>query len=148
MRTTLTTLALCAVLGALAFAGVFFWKKTSIDEHHAHLSSFDWFCEEFQVTDAQRTGIENLHTEYFPECDDHCVHYADTQQTLATINNDPKLDNSPEHEDAAKRLAELEKEADKSFIDFVYKIAAKMEPDQSKRYLQHMKSWLDRASAQ
>lgn len=148
MRTTLLTLALCAALGALAFAGVFFWKKGQIDEHHAHLSAFDWFCEEFQVTGDQRNRIENLHTEYFPECEDHCVHYADTQQTLATITNDPELDNSPKHADAAKRLAELEKEADKSFIDFVYKVAAEMEPAQSKIYLQRMKSWLDSASVQ
>ena len=45
----------------------------------------------------------------------------------------------------ARRLAELEKEADKRFIDFVYKVAGEMDAQQSKRYLQKMKGWLERA---
>ena len=81
----------------------------------------------------------------FPECEDHCVHYADTRHTLAAINQDPTLDKNPEHEKAARQLAELEKEADKTFIDFVYRVAGEMSPGQSARYRQRMKGWLERA---
>ena len=131
------------MLGGLAFAAIYYWQKKQIDDHHSHLTAFEWFCEEFQINEQQRVQIEALHAEYFPECRDHCVHYADTRHTLAEITNDPELDQSIEHEDAAKRLAELAEEADKQFIDFVYKIAGEMAPEQSDRYLSRMKGWLN-----
>lgn len=143
MRTLATTLVVSLLLGCLAFAAIYFWQKKQIDEHHAHLTAFEWFCEEFDVDQGQRDRIEALHTQYFPECRDHCVHYADTRHTLAEIIDDPELNKSVEHEEAAKRLAELAKEADKQFIDFVYKIAGEMTPDQSERYLRRMKGWLN-----
>ena len=143
-KLAIAVLAAC-LLGGIAFAAIYYWQKSRIDERHAHLSAFDWFCEEFEVSGEQRERIEALHKEYFPECEDHCVHYADTQHTLAVITDDPTLDNSPEHRKAAAELAQLEKEADKKFIDFVYKIAGEMDEAQSKRYLHRMKGWLDRA---
>ncbi len=139
------TLLVCIVLGALAYAAMFFWKKSRIDHHHAHMTAFEWFCEEFAVTGDQRTRIEALHTEYFPECEDHCIHCADTRETLADITKDPELDNSPEHSEAARQLAQLEKEADKQFIDFVYRIADEMTSEQSQEYLRRMKGWLEKA---
>ncbi len=145
MRNVLSTILLSLVVGGIAFAAIFFWQKRRIDHHHAHLSSFDWFCQTFDVTPEQRVRIEVLHREHFPECQDHCVHYADTRQTLEIITRDPKLDNSPEHKDAARRLAELAREADKKFIDFIYKIAAEMDAEPSERYLERMKGWLMRA---
>ncbi|MEZ5325885.1 MAG: hypothetical protein R3F19_12585 [Verrucomicrobiales bacterium] len=145
MRNLALTILLAALLGGIAYAAIFLWQKSRIDDHHAHLTAFEWFCEEFAVTGEQRAQIEALHKEYFPECEDHCVHYADTQHTLAMITDDPQLDNSPEHEEAARELSQLEKEADKKFIDFVYKIADEMDTAQSKRYLKRMKGWLDRA---
>lgn len=132
------------VLGLVAFAAIYYWQKQRIDLHHAHLSTFDWFCEAFDVPPEQRERLKALHHEHFPECEDHCVHYAGTRQTLEVITKDPKLDNSPEHEEAARRLAELERDADKQFIDFIYKIAAEMDPETSARYLSRMKGWLDR----
>ncbi len=143
MRNLATTLAVSLLLGGLAYAAIYFWQKKQIDDHHAHLTAFEWFCEEFEINEDQRVQIEALHTEYFPECRDHCVHYADTQHTLAEITDDPGLNNSAEHEDAAKRLANLAKEADKQFIDFVYKIAGELTPEQSERYLRRMKGWLN-----
>jgi hypothetical protein len=86
-----------------------------------------------------------LHNDYFPECEDHCVHYADTRHTLAAINRDSSLDRSPQHKEAARRLAELEREADKTFIDFVYRVAGELSSEQSLRYRQRMKGWLERA---
>jgi hypothetical protein len=145
MRNLLITLLLSALLGGIAYAAIFYWKKGRIDDLHAHTTAFEWFCEEFEVTGDQRAEIEALHQKYFPECEDHCVHYADTRHTLAVITEDPKLDNSPEHEDAARRLAELKKEADKRFIDFVYQIAGELDQAQSDRYLNRMKGWLQRA---
>lgn len=138
---------LSILLGGITYAAIYFWQKQRIDQRHAHLSSFEWFCEEFGVEGERRKRVEDLHKQYFPECEDHCVHYADTRDTLAVITEDPHLDNSPEHVDAARRLAELEKEADKKFIDFVYKIAGEMEPEHSQRYLRRMKGWLDKADA-
>lgn len=145
MRHFALTASLAAVLGGIAYAAIFIWQKHRIDAQHSHMTAFEWFCGEFQVTGEQRTRIENLHKKYFPECEDHCVHYADTRQTLAEITNDPQLDDSPEHRSAAIQLSQLEKEADKKFIDFVYSIAGEMDSEASRRYLQRMKGWLDRA---
>ena len=145
MRNFAITVILAAVLGGIAYAGIYFWQKQRIDDRHAHLSSFEWFCGEFEVESEQRARVEALHNEYFPECEDHCVHYAGTRHTLAVITDDPNLDNSPEHKDAAKRLVELEKEADKKFIDFVYKVASEMDAAHSEKYLQRMKGWLDKS---
>ena len=78
---------------------------------------------------------------------DHCVHYADTKQTLSEITNDPGLDQHPEHAKAAVELALLKKEADKKFIDFIYSVAAEMDSDSSERYLQHMKGWLEKTTS-
>ena len=143
-RFSLTILA-SVLLGALAYAGVFFWQKSRIDRVHAHGTAFEWLSSEFELTGEQSASIEALHKEYFPECEDHCVHYTDTRHTLAAVIDDPGLDDSPEHKAAARRLAELEREADKRFIDFVYQVAGEMGPQQSKRYLQKMKAWLERA---
>ena len=143
-RVTLTVVC-SLVLGALAFAASYLWQKHRIDRSHAHTTAFEWLSGEFGLSDEQRARIETLHQQYFPECEDHCIHYTDTRQTLAAVTNDPGLDNSPEHQAAAARLAELEKEADKRFIDFIYQVAAEMDPEQSQRYLQKMKAWLERA---
>ena len=146
MRSILATLVISLVVGLLAFGTVFLWQKNRIDEHHDHLSTFDWFCEEFDIDDAHRERIEALHIAYFPECEDHCVHYADTKKTLSEITADPSLDTHPEHVEAAKELARLKKEADKKFIDFIYSVAAEMDPVSSERYLQRMKGWLERTN--
>lgn len=145
MKNLSLTILASLLLGALAYAGIFFWQKGRIDRAHAHATAFEWLSSEFELSAAQRGRIEALHKEYFPECEDHCVHYTDSRHTLATVTRDPDLDNSPEHKAAARRLAELEKEADKRFIDFVYKVAGEMEPEHSRRYLQKMKGWLERA---
>ena len=131
MQRTALTFLCSLILGMAAFASIDYWKKQRIDAHHAHLSTFDWFCEAFEVTPEQRGRIQALHQQHFPECEDHCVHYVGTRQTLTGITKDPKLDNSPEHEEAARRLADLERNADKQFIDFIYKIAAEMDPKSS-----------------
>lgn len=146
MRSILTTLVFSLVAGSLAFCAVFFWQKGRIDDHHDHLSAFDWFCEEFSIDDTQRTKIEALHLAYFPECEDHCVHYADTKKTLAEITADPGLDSYPEHILAVEELARLKKEADKSFIDFIYSVAAEMNDESAGRYLQRMKGWLGKST--
>lgn len=144
MRRVLCKFLIAVVLGAISYFGIYFWQTSRIDDQHLHTTAFDWFCDEFNVTGEQRATIKLLHSKYFPECEDHCVHYADTQHTLSVITEDPDLDNSPEHVAAAARLAELEKEADKRFIDFVYGVAGEMDQEQSKRYLHRMKGWLDR----
>ena len=146
MRSLGKALLLSGCLGIATYLLVFFWQKHRIDERHEHLTSFEWFAEEFGVTPTQLARIEALHTAYFPACEDHCVHYADTKNTLARITQDPALDQAPEHIAAARRLAELEKEADKEFIDFVYSVAAELNPEASTRYLRRMKSWLDRST--
>ena len=145
MRNLAATILLAGFLGSIAYAAVFFWQKRRIDDRHDHLTAIEWLCEEFKVTGEQRARVEALHKAYFPECEDHCIHYADTRHTLALITGDPQLDNSREHKEAASELAQLEREADKKFIDFVYSIAGEMDPAQSRRYLQRMKGWLDRA---
>lgn len=145
MKRLYLTILCSLLLGALAFAASFLWQKSRIDRAHSHATAFEWLSSEFGLSADQRARIETLHQEYFPECEDHCIHYTDTRHTLATVTNDPGLDNSPEHRDAAERLAELEREADKRFIDFVYQVAAEMDPEQSQRYLQKMKGWLERA---
>jgi len=146
MRSIFATLVISLVVGLLAFGAVFFWQKSRIDEHHDHLDAFDWFCEEFEIDAAARERIEALHIAYFPECEDHCVHYADTKKTLAEITADPDLDDHPEHVEAADELARLKKEADKKFIDFIYSVAAEMNPESSDRYLQRMKGWLQKTN--
>ncbi len=143
IRSLTGILIVALLLGGIAYTAIYFWRKQRIDAHREHLTAFQWFCQEFEVDEAQREKMEALHTAYFPECEDHCVHYADTRQTLAEITRDPDLNNSPEHEHAARRLADLEKEADKRFIDFVYEIATEMEPGHSERYLRRMKGWLN-----
>ncbi|MFT5109766.1 MAG: hypothetical protein ACI9UA_005416 [Pseudoalteromonas tetraodonis] len=145
MKKLVLTILASVVLGALAYAGIFLWQKGRIDQAHQHETAFEWLSKEFVLTDEQSARIESLHKEYFPECEDHCIHYTDTRETLAKVTNDPGLDNSPEHKAAAERLTNLEKEADKRFIDFVYQVSAEMDQEQSKRYLQKMKGWLERA---
>ena len=146
MRTLAVTLLLSSIFGLIAFGSVFLWNKHQIDEHHAHMSAFDWFCEEFDIADQERKKIETLHIAYFPECEDHCVHYADTKETLAHIVNDPELNKYPEHAEAARKMALLEQEADKKFIDFIYSVAAEMDETRSQEYLQRMKGWLQKSS--
>jgi len=146
MRSLASTLLLSAILGILAFGSVFFWKKHQIDKHHAHLTAFEWFCEEFDVTEPQKEKIESLHLAYFPECEDHCIHYADTKQTFAHIIKDPELDDDPVHAEASRKRTELDKEAAKKLIDFVYSVAAEMNEDASQEYLQRMKGWLNKSS--
>ena len=147
MNKLVLTILASVALGTLAFSGIYFWQKDRIDREHDHGSAFEWLSQEFELTAEQSARIEALHQEYFPECEDHCVHYIDTRQTLAKVTHDPDLDDSPEHRAAAQRLTELEKDADKTFIDFVYKVAAEMDPEQSKRYLQKMKGWLEETSS-
>ena len=146
MRTIAFTCLLSAILGLLAFGSVYLWNKHQIDEHHAHLSAFDWFCEEFDIADDERKKIEAIHVAYFPECEDHCIHYADTKETMAHIVNDPELDQYPEHAEAARKMARLEQEADKKFIDFIYSVAAEMDETQSQQYLRRMKGWLQKST--
>lgn len=146
MRSVSLTLFLSLLLGLLAFGIVFVWRKVQIDERHAHITAFEWFCEEFEISPDQRRKIEALHAAHFPECEDHCIHYIDTRQTLARINQDPDLGRSVEHADALRHLTELEKQADQEFIDFVYRVATEMDPASSRRYLHRMKGWLDRSS--
>lgn len=148
MRRFLSKTVLIALLvGVLVFVATFSWRKHNIDEHINHLSAFAWFCEEFAVSPAQQTKIEALHREYFPECEDHCIHYADTRETLAAIHEDPDLDHSEAHQAAAQRLSDLEREADQKFIAFIQAVAAEMEPDASELYLSRMKRWLERRPA-
>lgn len=148
MQSSLSKTVLIALLvGFLVFAATFAWRKHHIDEHINHLSAFAWFCEEFAVSPAQQTKIEALHREYFPECEDHCIHYADTRETLAAINEDPDLDYSESHRVAAQRLSDLEQEADQKFIAFIQAVAAEMEPGDSEFYLSRMKLWLERRPA-
>jgi Heavy-metal resistance len=148
MQSSLSKTVLIALLvGVLVFAATFAWRKHHIDEHIHHLSAFAWFCEEFAVSPAQQTKIEALHREYFPECEDHCIHYADTRETLAKINEDPQLDHSEAHREAAARLVQLEQEADQKFIAFIYAVAAEMDAVESERYLSRMKGWLEHSPA-
>lgn len=146
MRSILSILLAFVAVGLLSFGAVFLWQKSRIDHEHDHLTAFDWFCHEFAVSDAQREKIQALHLAYFPECEDHCVHYADTKKTLEEITADPGLDDHPEHEKAAEELSLLKKEADKKFIDFIYSVAAEMDPESSERYLQRMKGWLEKTT--
>lgn len=146
MRSISFTLFLSLLLGLVAFGVVFALRKQQIDERHAHITAFDWFCEEFEISPDQRKKIEALHAAHFPGCEDHCVHYIDTRQTLARINQDPDLGRSPEHVEALRHLTELEQQADQEFIDFVYRVATEMDPASSRRYLHRMKGWLDRSS--
>lgn len=143
MRSVPFTILVSLLLGLLAFSGVYWWRIWQIDEQHAHLTAIEWFCREFEIDSSQREKIEALHAAYFPECEDHCIHYADTRETLAIITGDPKLDQSPAHVEALRRLSELEREADKEFIDFIYRVAGEMDPAASRRYLLRMKGWLD-----
>jgi len=138
------TFLIALLVGGLVFAATFFWRKHTIDDHFTHLSAFAWFCEEFSVNPEQQSKIEALHQKYFPECEDHCIHYADTRETLAAINQDPRLDRSEAHRAAAERLSQLEQEADQKFIAFIYAVAIEMEPADSERYLSRMKGWLER----
>lgn len=142
MHKILSTLLISLGAGLSTFWAIFTWQKNDIDRHHDHQSSFEWFCEEFEVTAAQCEEIQKLHLEYFPECETHCIHFADTLQTLAEITSDATLDSHLEHVQAAAELVQLQKEADKKFIDFIYKIAAEMDPASGERYLLRMKGWL------
>lgn len=145
MRPLLSTLLVSLLLGLIAFGSVYLWRKHRIDDHHSHLTAFEWFCAEFDVAGERKERVEALHSAYFPECEDHCIHYADTLKTLADINEDPGLDRSDRHVEAARQLTELEKEADKKFIDFIYAVAQELEPEASERYLRRMKVWLSRS---
>ena len=146
MKNLSITLLASLLLGGIAYTCIFFWKKAQIDNAHDHATAFEWLSSEFSLSSEQSGRIEALHKEYFPECEDHCIHYTDTRHTLASITKDPNLDNSKEHAAAARRLTELEREADKRFIDFVYKVAGEMDGEQSRRYLQKMKGWLERTT--
>lgn len=146
MRSAPIALLLMLIAGLIAFGSVYYLQKQRIDEHHKHLTAFDWFCDEFDLTAEQRKKVEALHFAYFPECEDHCVHYVDTKATLAKIVEDPTLDAYPSHEKAASELARLEKDADKRFIDFIYSVASNMDPESAERYLVRMKGWLEKTA--
>ena len=145
MKSLRVTIASSILLGGLVYVGLFHWKKARIDQRHAHLTSFEWFCREFHVYGEARDRIASLHQIYFPECEEHCIHYAGTRDVLAAALQDPTLDEDPEHIDAMHRLAHLEKEADKRFIDFIYQVAGEMIPTESSRYRKRMKGWIEHA---
>ncbi len=141
-RSSIVTAALAVAIAAAAYAGVYYVQKRQIAEEHAHLSSFDWFCAEFKVNEPEKKRILKLHEDYFPECEDHCVHYAESKKNLAEIHQDPNHSNNPEHIEALKRLQDQERDADKRFIDFVYAVSREMHPDNGTRYLKRMKRWI------
>lgn len=146
MGTRQRGIALCL----LALAGAFLLSqlvarcaRQRVDEAHAHFSGFDWFCQEFGVEGEAREKVEILHRAHFPECEEHCVHYADSIETLGMINEDPDMDGSPEHVAAAEAQRELEGKSVEVFREFIQEVAEVLPPEEAASYLERMGAWAD-----
>lgn len=145
MRSTgrLVILLITAGVVAVVISGLLYnLKREKVDNAHAHLTAMDWFCQEFQISDDLRPRVEALHTRYFPECEDHCVHYADSLATLSKINEDETMEGSPEHVAAMEEHQQLRGESNEMFKEFIERVADELPPDQAERYLERMGSWL------
>jgi len=115
--------------------------RQRVDDAHAHLSGFDWFCEEFRIEGEIREKVEALHRAHFPECEEHCVHYADSLETLGMVNEDPDMDGSPEHIAASQAHRELEGKSVEVFRKFIAEVAEVLPPEEADRYLERMGAW-------
>ena len=91
--------------------------------------------------------IDALHKAHFPECEEHCVHYADSLRILGEINEDAEMDGSPEHLTAAEAHRELEGKSVEVFRRFVHDVAQELPPDAAERYLRRMGKWLETSIA-
>lgn len=139
---SLWIIVIAALLSVTISVVVFQSERDRIDQEHSHLTTFDWFCKEFGVADSSRERIRALHTAHFPECEDHCVHYADSVKTLAAINEDPHMGEFPEHVHAKEELEQLEVASAGVFRDFIHDVAEELSPEQAERYLERMGAWL------
>jgi len=135
-------LSLLALLGVVLLSQlVARCARQRVDDAHEHLSGFDWFCQEFGVEGQVREKVDLLHREHFPECEGHCVHYAESLKTLGMINEDAGMDGSPEHVLAAQEQRELEERSVKVFRQFIEEVAEILPPEEAARYLERMEAW-------
>ena len=94
-----------------------------------------WLREEFALTPAQVTAIEQLNIAYEPICDDHCQRISSARRRLKTLEAAP---NTPGAELAAAQTAwqALCDECTTATRAHLEAVAAQMSPEQGKRYVE------------
>jgi len=114
---------LAIIVAALAFG------LTHILLHPAHDTEVDemvWMKNEFKLTTAQSSTIEQLHDDYHPVCMEHCRLIMQARKTLTT---------AADHASAQAELTRLEAVCHDATQAHLKRVAAAMSPDQGERFL-------------
>jgi Tfp pilus assembly protein FimV len=102
---------------------------------HSFPDEMTWLREEFALTPAQASAIEQLNAAYEPVCADHCQRISQTRRNLRAIE---AASNTPVAELAAAQAAwqTLCDECTTATRAHLEAVAAQMSPGQGKRYLE------------
>ena len=122
---------------ALVFAIVAGLAAFAITRHVQASKTLDemtWLKEEFHLTPEQTVAIARLHQAYEPLCADHCRKIMETQERLATLENQGKQ-SSAEYTTLHANWMSLCRECTDATQKHLERVAAEMSPEQGKRYL-------------
>lgn len=116
---------LAAVAAVLAFGVTYLALRPAAASEPDEMA---WLQKEFRLTPSQAAAIEQLHTDYFPVCMDHCERIVQARKTLASA--------SPTDLPGARaELARLEDVCRDATLAHLQRVAAVMSPGQGTRFL-------------
>jgi hypothetical protein len=98
-----------------------------------------WLKNEYHLSDAQYAKIARMHDDYRPTCNLLCARVAAANQKLnSLIAVSPTV--TPEIEAAMKDWALLQNECRVAMLRHVYTVAAEMNPQDGRRYIEMVTS--------
>lgn len=123
------------IAAAVAYGCIYFARTSSARSlQQSSKPELAWLKEEFNLSDAEFTRVEELHAAYLPQCAEMCRQIdAQNQQlkTLLTANNQM----TPEIEAAIAESARLRGECQRNMLKHFYDVSRTMPPEQGRRYL-------------
>lgn len=86
-----------------------------------------WLKREFALSPVQATAIEKLQYDYIPVCSDHCARIVEARERLAAQPGDPQF---------RANIQQLEQACSDATLLHVREIAALMDADEGRRFLE------------
>lgn len=137
MRNWFLVFLFACALGVSAFGGYYVWQQPAVEPPMAN--ELEWLREEFRLDEGQFEKVEAIHIEYRPKCDDLCQRVIEAQERL-----DEKMVAStsftPEIEEELARYSQVKEECHRAMLEHVYSVAAVMDPEERRRYLEKAKA--------
>jgi hypothetical protein len=96
-----------------------------------------WLRDEYHLSDAQFSRIQDLHRDYAPKCDVMCQKIAEANDRLAQLIKTNQIF-SPEVEAAMNDCVRVQGECRRALLAHVYSVSAQMSPADGARYLEMM----------